>query len=366
MRIRNAWSGLLALGMLWVTGCEVRRSSSEPAARFIDDAPQVDLGTPEQVAVTLAFSNPERMMYVGTSWPLTLNTDARALDPSCPQFIDRSDSAAEIVDWRIQGDCTAVDESGVETRYEGRIVARGDASGTVIRYDYFKSMGTEDCNGAPVEVGRKAVGEVQVPFAALLEELEPGTPQNPLPPLDGYGYHSGRYVMSILAETTELDQGCQPVTYGLAYDVRMDYQDQDQNGTSRDVVQMEGRAAGRTSGGAMGEPGPVGSWELSAVDYTMASYVCASEPLSGALTVKSGGHEATVRPDGATSCDQPNRPCAPWSLDGQEQAQQICNYTGCSAGPDAPPPWIALAILLAGLLRQRRHVRRRVSRRAPI
>jgi hypothetical protein len=360
---RNVWSGLLALGMLWVTGCEARRASSEPVARFVDDAPPVDLATAGQVAVTLASSNPDRMMYVATSWPLLLYTDAPAVAPGCPKFIDQSDRQAEIVDWRIQGDCTAMDERGVVTRYEGRIVARGDASGTVIRYDYFKSVETADCGGASVEVGRAAVGEVQVPFAALLEELESGTPQNPMPPLDGYGYHSGQYVMSILAETTVLDQACQPVTDALAYDLRMDYQDQDQNGASRDVLQMEGRAARRVSGELMGDPGPVGSWELSATDYTTASYECASEPLSGALTVRAGGHEATVRPDGATSCEQANQPpCAPWSLDGQEQAAQICNYTGCSAGPDAPPPWIALAILLAGLLRQHRSARRRARR----
>jgi hypothetical protein len=357
MRIRN---GLLALGMLWITGCDAGRASVEPTARFIDDAPLADLVTPEQVASTLAASNPERVMYVATSWPLILYTDARALDPTCPEFIDRSDRQAQIVDWRIQGGCTVMEAGGVETRYEGQIVASGDASGTVIRYEYFKRVTTEDCNGTAAEVSRAAVGEVQVPFAALLEELESGTPQNPVPPPDGYGYHSGQYVMSILAEATALDQACQPVSVALAYQLRMDYQDQDQNGMSRDVLQMDGRAARRTSGELMGEPDPVGSWELSAVDYTVASYVCASEPLSGAMTVRAGGHEATVRPDGATRCEQASRPpCAPWSLDGQDQVEQICDYTGCSAGPDAPPPWIALAILLAGLLRQGRRVRRR-------
>jgi MYXO-CTERM domain-containing protein len=356
--MRVTWKGLLALGMIWVIGCGGRESQSgfEPVRRYIDETPPTDLSTPDRVAAVLAESNPEWVMFFGTVWPALVDTS----DPSCPRFVDQSDAEAEMVDWRIEGGCTAVNELGLMTRYEGRIVARGDAHGTVIRYEDFETVATDDCDGTPVEASLTAVGEVHVPFALPLLQEAPGSPQDREPPMDEYGEPSGRYVVAILFESTEPDQTCTPVTYGFAYDVRMSYRDEEQDGASRDVMDMKGRVARRSSAGVTDDSGPLGSWELSARGYTTASDVCESEPLAGALTVKAGGHEATVRPDGATRCaalDEP--PCAPWSYDDQEQAEQICNYTGCSAGPDAPPPWIALAILLAGLLWQHRHSRRR-------
>ncbi|HWN68713.1 MAG TPA: MYXO-CTERM sorting domain-containing protein [Haliangium sp.] len=369
MLIRKVWSGLLALGTFWitavaaVTGCGGggRRSGFEPVVRYIDETPPAPLRTPDQVAATLVFSNPERVMFTATSLPLILDTDARAVDPRCPRFIDQSDMEAQIVDWRIQGGCTVMDELGAMTRYEGQIVAKGDASGTLVRYEDFKTVETVECDAMLVKSVLTLKGEVQVPFAFLLDaEAEPEEPEDPREPMGGYGYRAGRYVMSVLLESVDVDEECNSVTTGLAYDVRMDIQDEGEGAMGRDVVQMEGHAARRDTAPLMDEPATIGSWKLSAADYTMASNVCSTEPLAGTLTVQAGGDEATVSPDGATSCDESgDPPCAPWSLNGEAQPEQICDYTGCSAGPDAPPPWIALAMLLGGLLWQRRHRRGR-------
>lgn len=363
MGIRNVWSGVLALGMIWVIGCgrgdDGPQPGSEAVGRYIDETPPVDLSRQDVVAATLAFSDPDMVMFVGTFMPLFLDTEARSIDPDCPGFIDQSDRAAEIVDWRIQGDCTAMDELGVVTRYEGQIVATGDASGTVIRYEDFRIAEAGDCNGAAVEMVARWEGEVQVPFAFLLEGAD-AQPPDPEQPMDGDGYPPGPYVVSILFELRDVDEACKPATSGLAYDVLIDImvENPDDVAARRDIVQMDGHAARRDTATLLAELAPAGSWTISVDDYVLAPNMCSSEPLAGTMTVKAGGAEATVRPDGATSCaefDEP--PCAPWSHNGTAQPEQICNYTGCSAGPDAPPPWIALAILLAGLLWQRRPAR---------
>ena len=170
--MRATRRGLVALGMIWVIGCGggERGSGFEPVRRYIDEIPPVDLSTPEQVAAVLAESDPERVMFFGMAWPALLDTS----DPSCPRFVDQSDAEAEMVDWRIEGGCTAVNELGLTTRYEGRIVAKGDAHRTVIRYEDFEAVATDDCNGTPIEGSLTAVGEVHVPFALPLTQEEPG------------------------------------------------------------------------------------------------------------------------------------------------------------------------------------------------
>jgi MYXO-CTERM domain-containing protein len=360
MSIRKVWSGLVGLGLIWVTGCgdNIVPPGSQAVRRYIDETPPADLSRRDAVAATMAFSDPALVLFIGTFMPLFLDTDARSIDPNCPRFVDRSDTAAEIVDWRIQGSCTATDEFGVMTYYEGQIVARGDADGTVIRYENFGSTEIGDCGGATVEVTFRWKGEVHLPFALLLEGAgdQPEEPPDPGEPLGEEGYPPGAYVVSLLLDIEDVDEACQPATSGIAYDVRLDIRTEDDGSATRDVVQMDGRAARRDSGGLLMTPDPAGSWSLSADGYVLAPDTCSSEPLAGALTVKAGDEEATVHPDGSTRCAQFDEPpCAPWSQNGEDQSGEICNYTGCSAGPDASPPWIALAILLAGLLWQRRH-----------
>jgi MYXO-CTERM domain-containing protein len=364
MRMRNVWNGMLALGMIWVTGCgggggRGRQPRSVPVARYIRETPPADLSKQDVAAAALILSDPDRVVLAGTYLPLILGIEAHLPDQKCPEIVDQSDMAAGRVDWRIRGGCTAMDGSGTMTRYEGEIVARGDEGSTVIQYEDFRLVQTLDCNGTPVETVVRWEGEVQVPFAFLLGG-EPAEPEQPAEPMNGAGYPAGQYDVAILLEVLDVDQACNRTRLGLAYDARIDVQVENGGGAfTRNILQMEGHAARRDSAPPAGDPGPVGSWELSADDYTEAAAVCSSEPLQGALTVRADGHEATIRPDGATSCaalDEP--PCAPWSHDGQAQPAQLCDYTGCSAGPDAPPPWIALAILLAGLLWQRRRTRR--------
>jgi MYXO-CTERM domain-containing protein len=224
----------------------------------------------------------------------------------------------------------------------------------VIRYEDFRVTETTECNGTSVEMVNTVQGELQVPFAfSLAEDAEPGLPME-----EGDLYPAGHYVLATLVEITTVDMACAPNVIGYAYDASVAIASQAGGNGSQEIVQVEGRAAWRDPAGTSDLP--IGAWEMSAVDYTRAPAVCESEPLQGTLTVRAGGEEITVRPDGATSCEVDDEPpCAPWSRNGQDQPGPICNYAGCSAGPDAPPPWVALAILLAGLLWQRRRTRDR-------
>lgn len=357
MLIGNSLRWILALGMISVIGCatgersakgDAEPSDGNPVGIYIDETPPADLSTPAAVTAVLAFSDTNSVM-TATALPLAALIDAHASDPNCPMLIDESDAAAGIIDWRLQGGCTSMDEEVGIIRYDGQLVAAGDADRTVVLFEDFRVAYTVDCNGIPVELVHRIQGALELPFAFSFAAAEPGEPMTPEPP------SGGNYVVSILVELADVGPACEQTVVGYAYDLRVDVENQpgDDGTPSYDIIQMEGRAAWRDSTGTAGVP--MGSWEISAVDYAWAPEVCASEPLQGTLTVRAGGEEVTVRPDGATSCDAADQPaCAPWSRNGQDQPEPICDYAGCSAGPNAPPPWIALAILLAGLLWQRR------------
>lgn len=369
MRRTCAWSCALILGASWLSGCgDGEPPELGPIDRFIEETEPVDLSDPEMVAAAASYSDPAVVLLTGLVYPLLLGI---AGDETCPRLIDDSDPEAGIVSWRLEGDCNAPDVDGMESRYEGRVVAEGDGDGTEIRYEAFILAQAVDCDD--VTRGRSVLvnGRVQLPFA-----FAPG--------IEGSGALSaGRYEVRMLIEVEGLDEECNPRSSGIAYDVGMDVDTEIAPGAGGvpeqlDIFQMSGRAAvrgllGEVTGEEPGEldPGQLaglaasGAWRLSGSDYTFTDERTAcAEPLEGTLALQAGGDEAVIFADGATLCAGAGEPqCAPWALNGEDQPGELCDFTasalGCAAGPGAPPPWSALALLLAGLPWQARRQRGR-------
>lgn len=375
MHRRRSWSGILAYGLL-AAGCgDGGPGEQGPVDRFIADTAPVNLRDSEMVATAASYSDPDTVLLAGLVYPLLITV---AGDAGCPRLIDDSDPDAGIVDWRIEGDCTAIGIDGIETRYEGSIVARGDIEGTMIRYSDFRATQPVACDGTIQTTSLAASGMVELPYLFV-----PGQEQGADSMNGALG--QGRYRVEVLFEAQSLDDACELQTVGIAYDAALDYRVElgvDDEGVPElhDIHDMEGRAAVRGAIGAsleglggvsLGELADAagmmgGSWSFSAQDYTLDHLpVSCMEPLSGDLVLRAGGDVVTIEADGASSCAEPEQPqCAPWRLNGIPQPDEICDFTasarGCAAGPDAPPPWGALALALAGLLW---HARRRRQRR---
>lgn len=366
MRRTRSWSCTLLVGAICFSGCDRGEPGPPgPIERFIEDTEPVDLSAADMVAAAASYSDPSVVLFTGLVYPLLLGI---AGGETCPQLVDNSDLAAGVVDWRLEGDCSAPDVDGMESRYEGSVVATGDRTGTEIRYEAFTLAQAVDCDD--VTRGRSVMvnGTVEVPFAFAPGAESPGA----LVP--------GDYVIQVLLEMELLNQACEPESLGIAYDVDMAVETESAPGPGGvpeqlDIFHMDGRAAvrgflGQPAGGGPGEldPGDLvhldetasGAWRLSSADYTFTGERAAcAEPLEGTLTLRAGGDEAVIFADGATLCAGAGEPlCAPWSLNGAEQPDELCDFTasalGCAAGPDAPPPWGALALVLAGLLWQAR------------
>lgn len=365
-----SWSWVLACGVIGASGCGEGAPDEEegPIDEFIAETAPVNLRDPDMAAIVASYSDPDTVLLTGLVYPLLITA---AGDAGCPRLLDNSDLDAGIVDWRLEGDCTAIGIDGVETRYQGSIVARGDSGGTMIRYLDFQAAQPVACDGTSQATSLAARGTVELPYL-FVPGQEEGAGMNG-------ALGEGRYRVEVLFTAQSMDDACQSETVGIAYDAVVDYRvelgvDEDGVPELRDVHEMEGRAAVR---GAVGERieslggvdlgelvsvagTPGGSWRMTARNYTFEHVPTSClEPLSGDLILRAGGDVITIEADGARECAAPGAPqCAPWRLNGVPQPGEVCDFTasarGCAAGPDAPPPWGALALVLAGLLWQAR------------
>lgn len=383
------WLLALAIGAM---GCNGGNAGNGPDAGpsepelpeqiddFINETPPIDLSDPATVAAAATYSDPDAVTFTALSWALIAGLQG---DAACPQLIDESDPEAGVARWRLEGGCTSTDNfAGIETAYEGRIVAEGDRTSTTIRYEELTATWSDECEGQPYEARYTLNGFMQVPTLYVLGQ-EPDPMEEAVPP--------GVYRIAVLLELEGVDEACSPDTFTLAYDVDQEVEIQrpaqdDGVSAERGVYQMNGRVAvhgeliadmeeledlipphGQALALALrpqedGTEMPRGAWRFSAEDYTFeiadeVTVEC-TEPLEGTLTLEAGDDQATILADGAEVCSAVGQPaCAPWSLNGESQPDELCGF-GCSAGPSAPPPWSVIVLLLAGLLWQR-HRRRR-------
>ena len=276
--------------------------------------------------------------------------------PSCPRLIDASDSATGIVDWRLEGDCEWEDDAG-QHRVEGSIVARGDRSGTEITYHGYRqtTVRASECDGQETDTGM--TGVVHVPYA-----LAPWIGSEDPPPAPGDVVDERHYDIHILFDFSGTDESCRLEKTTLAYDVTVDskYEYVEEPYVERTLSDVQGAAASVVATReAPGEPWQTtwaGAWRMSAEGYGPSSEgeEC-SKRMAGTLRLESGGDVAFLQPNAPASCQ-----CTAWSLNGEEQPEMcgFVGFSGCSAGPNAPPPWTAMFILLGGLLWQRRRRQR--------
>jgi MYXO-CTERM domain-containing protein len=374
----RSWVISLTAATFLVHGCD----ESDQVEQFIADTKSVDLRQPGLVEDTARYSDPMSMIYL-----VTLTTigqffafegdEARA----CPRLFDASDRATGIVDWRIEGDCEWQDEEG-QHRMEGSIVGRGDKNGIEIEYRDLRQTTVSASQCAGQETSIAMTGVVRLPFALLPsgneepEEVPPSDEEPEGDKSDDEEWGVGHYDIHLLVETVEREEGsCRILKAALAHDVTINRTVETLEGAdgsargSIDIADVQGRMAvvleSRESASEPWQTEWAGAWRVSAEGYGSASGDANCEGyMTGTLRLEAGGDVALLQPSAPASCFSDEQiECTAWSLNGEAQPS-LCGFAGlskgfgCSAGPDAPPPWTAMVILLAGLIWQERRRRR--------
>jgi MYXO-CTERM domain-containing protein len=353
----------LTAAMFLVQGCD----QSDPAEPLIPGVEPLDLRQPELVREAAQQSDPLSMMVIATCPVIAQELVPESGETSCPRLIDESDRATGIVSWRLEGGCEREDEDG-QTRVEGSVVARGDANGTEVEYLGYRErvVSTYQCVGQ--ETGAAMTGVVRLPFAYMPftpDEEEDGD----MPPASVR--RTDHYEIQIRLELSSSDEACRIEKTELAYDVDIDRTYEYSNTTydESDLSDIRGRVAMlvqiQESAQDSWQTTWNGAWRVSADSYgsTSGDESC-FEYVTGTLRLESGGDEAVLQPSAPASCldkEEEEPACTAWALNGEAQPE-LCDFvglTGCSAGPDAPPPWAAMVILVGGLIWQNRRRRQR-------
>lgn len=354
---RHAASWLIAIGTL--AGC----GEGDRIERFISDTRPANLRDPAMAAAVSFHSDPRGLLaqsYMPVSRALQLSQGG---DTDCPRLIDASDVQAGIADWRIEGRCTLA-RGETTYRYHGVITASGSGSTTEIRYQrvLLAQSRSDECDGLEEVV--RADGVVRLPF--LLIPPQDGAPEREpsVVPVESWFEIHGLFSSELIDQeacTTKTIQGA----YDLAGTFRQELKPDDPHSSKNNVYTIEGMAAVRS--GPV-EPQynltvPDGAWFIAADDYAFASGGWCEGPVGGTLRLEAGGDVVVIHGDAALSCDGWQDRCAHWSLNGIDQPDELCKiswrHDGCSAGPDTPLPWAALALLLGALLCARLTVLRR-------
>lgn len=350
----------LTIATLLAQGC----SGGADDAPLLAAAEPLDLRQPEQVRDAAQQSDPLSILLFATMPIGVLTTEEQPT--TCPRMIDESDLAAGIVKWRIEGDCEGENAAG-RYRVEGSIVGRGDLGETVVEYRGYRqvSQDASGCAGQEEHVAADGVLRLPQPYAPLApdEEFEE-------PPLDPDFYGERRYDIDLRIELTSVDsESCFAARTEVAFDVAIDrtFAPPDAPDTERDLSDIRGRVAvleqTRASGQEEWQTARSGAWRVSAEDYGSADGEgeCSSY-VTGTMRIESGGDTAVLTPSAPASCltEGQENACTAWTLNGEPQPE-LCDFvglSGCSAGPDAPPPWAAVVLLVGGLIWQQRRRRR--------
>jgi uncharacterized protein (TIGR03382 family) len=368
----------LTAATLLVQGCN-QSGDLDQVEQFIADTDSLDLRQPETVAEAARHSDPMSMLLFAVLPAITQFAAFEGEEtPACPRLIDESDLEAGIVNWRIEGDCERQDETG-QRRIEGSIVANGTKDAIELEYRGFRetTVSTGECGGQ--ETSSAVTGVVRLPFALVPpgnEEPEELPEEEPGEMPEDEGSLTGHYEFHLLFESSSPDEeSCQPRKVTLAYDVTIDRTAGEQTGPDGsfdefDVSDIQGRMAvvleSRESDTESWQADWAGAWRVSAEGYGTASGDAeCGDYMTGTLRLEAGGDVALLQPSAPASCySDEQTECTAWSLNGEAQPE-LCGFGGlskgfgCSAGPDAPPPWTAMFILLGGLIWQERRRRLR-------
>jgi MYXO-CTERM domain-containing protein len=366
----------LTAATLLVQGCN-QSGQLDEVEQFIADTESLDLRQPEMVAEAAWHSDPMSVVFLSTLPALTQFSFFEGDEaPACPRLFDASDRETGIVDWRIEGDCEWQDDMN-QYRIEGSIVARGDKNGIEMEYRGYRRIivNTDTCAGQESELAVNGV--VRLPVALVPpgnEEPEEFPEEEPGDTPEDEESGAGHYDIHLLFESSGPDEeSCELGKIALAYDVTIDRTVGDRTvgdvGGSIDVSDVQGRMAvvleSRKSSTESWQTDWEGAWGVSAEGYGTASGDAECwDYMTGTLSLEAGGDVALLQPSAPASCySDEQTECTAWSLNGEAQPE-LCGFAGlskgfgCSAGPDAPPPWTAMFILLAGLIWQERRRRR--------
>jgi MYXO-CTERM domain-containing protein len=359
----RSWMISVTAAMFLIPGCGAPGERDE-IEQWIADTKPLDLQQAALVQEGAQRSDPLSITVFATIPVLEARFVLEEGQTDCPRLIDASDRVSGIVDWRIEGGCSWEDEEG-QHRMEGSIVAKGDSNGTELVYQGYRrtTVSAGLCNGQ--ELGTEATGVVWIPFAYMPftpddSEDEPDEIEDP---------RTIHYDVHILLESVDADPDtCVQEKIELAYDVTIDRTiTAPDTANDADLSDIRGSVAvreqSRESAQAPWQTTLAGAWRVNADDYGSrdGGPEC-PKYVTGTLRLEAGGDEAVLQPEAPASClSDEQDACTAWSLNGKPQPE-MCGFvglTGCSAGPDAPPPWTAMILLVGGLIWQTRRRRQR-------
>lgn len=319
---------------------------------FIADQPALEFDSTEAVEFAVGLGYPTQPVLIGLS--IVIIAQLSADQDGCPIVTDNSD--ATTTDVLIEGNgCTVpgdpANPDDNDTTYNGTITITGDESSSLITYQQFSVTQADDCNG-PVDTTQTYDGTVALSSADL---TEPGADYDIL--------------LQVSVDDVD-DVSCDPIAATLAWDMQVNTvnsgADTDMDGEPDEFITFDstGDVGYSFEGDFAGTPEVpnAGKWAAEAVqlqhstiDEVGAGPDDCEEPLSGDFSITAGGSTAELVPDGQTACTIDS--CAPWSLDGTLQPDEICNIPGCNLAR-APRAWSwgagVLALMALGAIARRR------------
>jgi len=324
------------------------RSQHEIIESFIDEAPPVDLTDREVVERVAYHSQPDWVILeslVGLAFFLDLEEN-----PECPTIIDNSDPEAGITDVEYRGDGCQRQDNGQTITIDGSLRLKGDEASTTVEYDGLVLTSRDEqsmCADVPYDAKLSFLGMVSLPPDAGAVDVAV----------------AGDYQVLVKHDLMLYTDECQLVRLTVAHDQQIRFDTMDPTHEPM-IVNQSGRTAVENHGFTDPEVDfelPEGSYSVERTDLRFEPSVC-TEPTGGSITLSAGGDTAVIEPDGAVDCDSAH--CAPWSLNGEAQAEPVCGIegaAGCQAGARGQYGMGALLLLALGSLCVRPRRRRRPS-----
>lgn len=340
------WLVLVGVALLCLACKPAERDNDDrdnPVRELIDTAPPLDLTTPTAAETAMQRSHPAVPLQL--LFATLFLTDFSAEQSGCPQKTDKSVETTGAIDVVYDaGPAGCTNAAGTadpvdDQLFEGRIEIFGTEGDFQVEIAGFRSSALVDCEGAPRESAIGLDGSLHATSAKA-------------------GAEASYRLLMMFDRTSAAAPICAATTERLGIDstIALAYSgdDTDGDGVPDELIDFDAQTEMATNN--LGAWTATGVLQHSTVDEISGGTAC-TEPRSGTLTLAAGGHDATMRADGASTCTVDA--CAPWELDGVLQDDEVCGVAACALTPRQPRLPLTLGLLLGGaalaVWRRRRH-----------
>lgn len=316
-------------------------STSTDAATYIDSLEPASLellATKDEFLQTSAASvfTQAMVLLIGVRLSPLADQSVTAIEPQCPSIVEEDVKVSIIggcideddVHWK--GRATLIDIDRAIKASSSQTQQDPDANGqpffATVEYSNFGSLEQRTCDVERMDSGSLLTGRVE---------------------LDQLASDNTRFSIELIVKQMGFDIECQPAhTQAIVYAGSMINHNP---GGSPAKLGVPFTMSGTWNGSGRIGWSHLGRVEVSTTDERL-HHSCASEPLSGETTLRSGNDVAVISYDGASTCDDPG--AASWSLNDEYQGE--ITGVSCSAAPSRKVPWLTFffaAVLFAALRR---------------